>query len=125
MSGGAWEYVMGVMLDENDQIIADYDFLNKKYYDIYNFSINQNDFSRRILGDAVGEIGPFDLVQFLSQNRSISSWYSDESYFIWTNFPFILRGAAYTSGLGAGLFGVGNSYGTMDMWVSFRLILTP
>jgi len=56
----------------------------KKYYDEYHFSLVEDSYNRRILGDATGEIGPFfSKIYANNQQRYISSWYGDEGRFVW------------------------------------------
>ena len=100
MSGGSHEYVMGVMQYSNGEICVgvkeifssgfqgkycEEDYYsengiklpaNIKYYDVYLYSLNTLNYNRRILGDAIGEMGPF---QMDTEKRMISSWYNRES----------------------------------------------
>ena len=80
---------------------------------------------RRILGDATGEIGPFNKVQYLTQTRNISSWYADYAYFGYSYNPWFIRGGNHASGLDAGTFAFSSEYGRLASWVSFRVVLTP
>ncbi len=156
MSGGSWEYVMGVMLDEqgnpmsgknsiynsgfngifgcptcdNDtsdltSLTGGYDFSHNKYYDIYAYATVDEQYQRRILGDATEEIGPFGTVKYLTQTRQIGSWYTNQASFIWSSSPWFIRGAPHTYGLNAGAFAFGNGNGHVHSAVSFRMILTP
>ena len=137
MSGGAWEYVMGVMKDANGNLMSGYrstwnsgfngtlmdgssftngiDFPESKYYDVYNYSTSDTDYSQRILGDATGEMGSF-------QNY-VSSWYNDISYFVCSRYPWFGRGGSYSSGSGAGAFNFSYSSGPASSRHSFRLVL--
>ena len=156
MSGGAWEYVMGIMLDQNEKpmsgrnslynsgfngtfgcptcdsdtsglmsLTSGYEWPEKKYYDTYAYSISIQQYIRRILGDATGEMGPFNTAQYSSLSRNISSWYANYSFFIHSNSPWFHRGASYIDGLYTGLFAVTNMYGLANDDVSFRVVLTP
>ena len=137
MSGGAWEYVMGVMKDENENLMSGkdstdnsgfngtlydgssytsgIDFPNSKYYDVYNYNFIQSDYSRRILGDGTGEMGPFQSYK--------SSWYNDDAYFVNSSFPWFYRGGHYSDGSGAGVFFFSANDGHASSYVSFRLVL--
>ena len=115
MSGGAWEYVMGVMVDQNGKpmsgrnslynsgfngtfgcptcdsdtskltsLTGGYDFPDSKYYDTYAYATVDEQFQRRILGDATGEMGPFASATYLTTIRQIGSWYVDNAYFVWS-----------------------------------------
>ena len=156
MSGGAWEYVMGIMLDQNGNpmsgrnnlynsgfngtfgcptcdsdtsgltsLTGGYDWPDKKYYDTYAYATVDEQFQRRILGDAAGEMGPFANATYLTQSRQISSWYANQSYFVSTYASWNVRGAAHTDGLNAGMFAFSNANGHMDGSASFRIVLTP
>ena len=118
MSGGAYEGVMGVMKDPNGNLMSGWNstfnsgfngtledgssitnginFPDSKYYDVYNYNSSQSDYSRRILGDATGEMGPFQ--------SFLSSWYNDSASFVYSGNPWFYRGGSYGNGSGAGAF---------------------
>ena len=156
MSGGSWEYVMGVMVDEKGNPISGRNNLynsgfngtfgcptcdsdssglteltnglvwsDSKYYDIYTYSTNDRQYQNRILGDATGEVGPFNVNTYLTQTRSIGSWYADHAHFVYSNNPWFFRGASFAHGMYAGLFGFGGTFGNSNQDVSFRLVLMP
>ena len=137
MSGGAAEYVMGVMKDANGNLISGYDsvsnsgfngtfndgssftngidFPDSKYYDVYNYGTNLANYSRRILGDATGEMGPF--------HNYNSSWYNDEAWFARSGVPWFSRGGDYRNRSWAGAFLFFDHSGTAYSDISFRLVL--
>ena len=156
MSGGAWDYVMGVMMNEEGipfsgrnsldnsgfngpfscincagdmsgltELTTGYEWPASKYYDIYSYSQTAQALKRRILGDATGEMGPFETVNSQSQIRNISSWYKNRGEFVWKDNPWFVRGAHYTSGTEAGIFAFGYKYNEAFRWNTFRLVLTP
>ena len=155
MSGGAWEYVMGVMLDQNEpmsgrnslynsgfngtfdcptcdndtsgltSLTGGYDFPDKKYYDTYAYATVDEQYQRRIFGDATGEMGPFASATYLTQTRQIGSWYADHAYFVSSSNPWFYRGGDSPIGLDAGMFAFGSAYGHVTTWRSFRVVLTP
>ncbi len=156
MSGGAWEYVMGVLLDENGKpmsgrnslynsgfngifgcptcdsdtselssLTTGYDFPESKYYDTYAYATVDEQFQRRILGDATGEIGPFASATYLIMTRQIGSWYADAAWFVLSSSSWFVRGSEYNSGLYAGIFAFGHEYGRVRINATFRVILTP
>ena len=156
MAGGAWEYVMGVTVDQNSNPISGrnslynsgfngtfgcptcdndssglteltngYDWPNPKYYDIYAYGSVDEQYGRRILGDATGEMGTFANATYLTQTRQISSWYADSAWFVWTAFPWFMRGGAHTEGLNVGIFAFISTYGRTNGGASFRIVLTP
>ena len=155
MSGGAWEYVMGIMLDQNGKPMSGrnslynsgfngtfgcpicdsdtsgltsltngYDFPDKKYYDTYAYATVDEQYQRRILGDATGEIGPFENKTYLTQTRQIGSWYAKLTYFVYSNSPWFGHGGAYYYGLDAGVFAFNSTSGHVHSAVSFRVVLT-
>ncbi len=137
MSGGAWECVMEVMKDANGNLMSGYDssrnsgfngtlydgssitdgmdFPDSKYYDVYNYNTSNNNYSQRILGDATGEMGPFQSYD--------SSWYNDYAYFVNSSYPWFYRGGIYSNGSGAGVFFFNSSFGHAYSRISFRLVL--
>ena len=155
MSGGAWEYVMGVMVDEegnpmsgrhsiynsgfngtfgcptcdNDssgltELTGGYDWPNSKYYDTYAYGTVDEQYGRRILGDATGEIGFFTSITYLTQTRQISNWYADHAYFVHSGYPWFTRGTDFTPGSEAGMFAFANANGYASDSGGFRVILT-
>jgi len=153
MSGGAWEYVMGVMVDKNGKPASgrndNYNsnfigtltypsdgtnktktswteadggipFPEEKYYDKYAYGEDDEHYNRRILGDATGEMGPFANNVY---SREISSWYSDESWFL-SNASWFLRGIRFTDGNGSGIFAFNRHAGSSQVDGSFRVVLS-
>ena len=156
MSGGAWEYVMGIMLDQNGKPMSGrsslynsgfngtfgcptcdsdtsgltsltngYDFPDKKYYDTYAYATVDEQYQRRILGDATGEMGPFSTAKYLTQTRQIGSWHADLAYFVYSVSPWIVRGGHHVLGLDAGAFAFYGTHGRANNDVSFRVVLMP
>ncbi len=141
MSGGAWEYVMGAMKNTDDSgftfyesgfTLEDIPFKTSeetdyfKYYDIYDYGTNRNQYNRRILGDATGELGPFvqKIYSDKVQPRNINFWYADESWFICA-YPWFVRGGAVENGAGAGVFAFVNMGGEAHNNNGFRIVLSP
>ncbi len=156
MSGGAWEYVMGVLLDENGKpmsgrnsiynsgfngtfgcptcdsdtskltsLTGGYDFPEFKYYDTYAYATVDEQYQRRILGNATGEMGPFASATYLTTTRQIGSWYADHAWFVFSSSPWFICGGPYHDGLNAGVFAFAGTYGQVRSNNSFRIILTP
>ena len=123
MSGGAWEYMMGVLLDEegnpfsgsnereNSGFNGNYGMPNegeatslinglswpeKKYYDTYIYADEIFDYYNRILGDATSEMGPFAFAFSVSVSASYSKsgWYDDFSNVLFKRLVWYARGAA-------------------------------
>ena len=136
MSGGAFEYIMAVMI-RNGQICSvgysEYstgfagpccsgsgsksgiEFPDEKYYDKYEYSTSIVAYNLRILGDATGEMGPFA--------SAISSWHADVINPISARVPWLLRGGSISSGTGAGVFAQGNTVGRAVDSIGFRIVL--
>ena len=157
MSGGAWEYMMSIVADENNnpisgrnslnnsgfngtfgcptcdndssgliELTGGYDWPQRKYYDLYvYYSENDRAYVRRILGDATGEMGSFASAIYLTQTRHIGSWYNDEGYLIYSNFPWLGRGYYYYMGNGTGIMAFGGAFGSAESTRTFRVVLTP
>ena len=86
-------------------------FPNSKYYDLYAYGTSYTYDTRRILGDATGEV---------------ASWYGDYSDFVYSAYPWFVRGG---SGNGdpsfAGVFAFHRSDGGPDPGLAFRSVLAP
>ncbi len=123
MSGGAWEYVMGVVTSSTgtDQSGLTLTTIDAKYYDNYNF-IDASTFSKSILGDAVKEIGPFKQEIYYQEPINIGSWYQDRA-----NLPFasrwFKRGDRHSGGTQAGIFAFTSYNGNDYIDCSFRIAL--
>ena len=145
MSGSAWEYVMGVMVDQNGQPMSGrsesensgfngslysgenksdgYDFPENKYYDRYIYNTSSQSFYIRILGDATGEMGPFANITYLSITRQIGSWYQGYSISAHNSAPWFYRGGDYVGGNMVGIFVLGSPKGSVYTTASYRIVL--
>ena len=129
MAGGSWEY-MASHIDGNvgqsgfSTIILDnYD---TKYFDIYNSSSTITGYQYRILGDATGEMGPFNT--FLYENnvtRYHSGWYGDYSCFVGSSYPWFHRGGQNKYSVLAGTFYFDYYSGGTHNGVGYRIVLAP
>ena len=144
MSGGAWEYVMGVMKSQSGVPCSGRDATynsgfngpycnttgtktdgipfpeNSDYYDVYEYATVDERYDRRILGDATGEMGPFTTKTYGTQNRQIGSWYDDEAWFVFSGLPWFARGSAMFRGIDTGVFASVRDHGNVYNWISFR-----
>lgn len=127
MSGGAWEYVAGYMPSPNDKSGFTTEELTNysKYLDVYPSDSSIFTYNKRILGDAIGEMGPFyDYADKDGSRRLHNSWYNGISHFLSTSGSYFLRGGLRDHGGIAGQFSflqyTGDVYGNLD---SFRLVL--
>ena len=153
MAGGSHETVMGVMMDENGkpmsgmnskqnsgfngtfgyptfqdtsgltELTTGVDFPDAKYYDLYTYSEEEYLYSKRILGDATGEMGPFVTTHFGKEPREIGSWYSDEAWMLAKQWSWFDRGFSFPIGIGAGIFGFAHGNGGHAI-SSFRIVLS-
>ena len=132
MSGGAWEYVMGVIEDSLNSNIptsgysTQYNsgfsgknlndgtttigvsFPKSKYYDIYKYGTSSSDLTRYHLGDATLET---------------NNWNDDYEYFVYSVYPWFARGGYYRDTLYAGVFAFRSSYGHDYNFYSTRAVL--
>ena len=125
MSGGSWEYVMGVRssIDSGSAGITD-TTIATKYYDVYGDTTSDTDYKHRILGDGTSEFGPFqNLRDPDNNNRHKSSWYYDYADFIYSAKPWFDRGGHWNFGVTSGAFAFGNFTGGANAGMSFRLVL--
>ena len=105
MSGGAYEYVMGVYRTNNSPTIGSSgftEFPESKYYNLYTTKNNSN------IGDAIYET---------------SGWNNDIANFIVSNVPFFSRGGDYRSTSGAGVFNFNRNGGNISSSSGFRVCL--
>ncbi len=127
MSGGSHEYMAAYRKDTYGSSEFDATTLttyNSKYYDEYESTNNDINYSKRILGDATGEIGPFYYYADKDgSNRVHNNWYADYSYFVYSSNPWFVRGGRYINGVLAGQFNFVYSTGGADSYIGFRLVL--
>ena len=112
MSGGAYEYVMGNMVDENGAFYPKYSELTQpesKYYDSYTYGPSHRDYSRGHLGDATKET---------------PGWNDDYANFVFSSDPWFSRGGYCYNSSGAGVFYFGNSSGNANSIISWRVVLS-
>ena len=125
MSGGAWEYVMGVQKDSSGNVqvgssgFSTSSLPDSKYYDLYDYQAEDGvGYTRYHLGDATREV----LKNTSSQGGN--AWWSDYSYNIYSSEPWVLRGGNCYYGSSAGVF----AFNRVDAggWTasSFRSVLS-
>ena len=137
MSGGAYEYVMGVMenASKTKTLMSGYSVSSNsgfkstltdnqlytgssrgipdsKYYDLYSFSTENNtssSYNRYIKGDATKET---------------LKWNDDNADFINNENPWFHRGGTYYEYGGAGIFNFGRNTGQAHGMITFRVVLS-
>ena len=125
MSGGAWEYVMGVQKDSSGNVQVGYSGFStsslpdSKYYDLYDYQAEDGvGYTRYHLGDATREV----LKNTSSQGGN--AWWSDYSYNIYSSNPWVDRGGDYDNGSSAGVFYFNRNSGWGGTSDSFRSVLS-
>ena len=127
MSGGAWEYVMGVQKDANGNVqvgssgFSTSSLPDSKYYDLYDYQAEDGvGYTRYYLGDATREV----LKNTSSQGGN--AWWSDYSYYIYSSRPWVARGGDYSNGTIAiaGVFYFSSTTAVGWTASSFRSVLT-
>ena len=105
MSGGAWEYVMGVQKDSSGNVqvgssgFSTSSLPDSKYYDLYDYQAEDGvGYTRYHLGDATREV----LKNTSSQGGN--AWWNAWAYNIYSFCPWVTRGGNYADGTGAGVF---------------------
>ena len=135
MSGGAWEYVMGyttraTTVGGSSGITSLYsnfftDSIYSKYWDRYT-STSYTNYNNRILGDAIGEMGPFGSEKDPDNGtRYRSSWYKDYANFYNSSNIWFAHGGHWNSGTAAGVFAFSCDSGNTDANISYRVVLAP
>ncbi len=130
MSGGTWEYAAATMIDNRTKDYSGFSkeevtkYMQLGYIDAYSKDSNMTSYSKRILGDATGEMGPFYTYKDKDNSgRYHNSWYADFSYFILPAYPWFDRGGVTTDGVLAGQFLFRRYPGNADPAQGSRLVL--
>ena len=137
MSGGAWEYVMGVFANSSGSLWSGYtslynsgftgligksgnsytgtDFPDSKYYDVY----------KATSGTTINTLTACDGgICYGHASSETTNWYSDYATFVDTSYPWYGRGGSYYYGAYAGAFTLDNGNGSANSDHSFRLVLS-
>ena len=122
MSGGAWEYVMGNMVNSSGAFYANSSGFSSapdtKYYDAYTYGTSNTDHVRGKLGDATKET----LATFGSNT---GGWYSDYAHFVSSSNSWFYRGGDHSHGSDAGVVSFINGNGGGGGGCSSRTVLVP
>ena len=139
MSGGAYEYVaaynknytagstdyFGASYGKNmvDAAKSGSTYISTKYITAYSGTTNYQGtdiYSVGITGDATKEV--YTNTQVSSYYRN---WFTDYSIFVYSDFPFFIRGGLCSGRADAGLFCSSKSGGYDNSSRSFRVVLAP
>ena len=128
MSGGSWEYVMGVYGPEYPTIgssgfvstVFTGNTIESKYYDKYANSTNSNtnDGSESCnngicYGHGISEI---------KGSTPSTGWYGDRTYMVTSSYPWFHRGGDYSHSTVAGVFYRDYGSGNSDYYGSARVV---
>ena len=122
MSGGTSEYVAGYV--ENYGIrnyigiesgLTESDLAKTQYFDKYASDSEIDSYSKRILGDCTGEVGPFyKYYERQGWDFNHNAWYFDTAYFADASYPWFLRSDRYDDGVLASQFYFERATGAAD-----------
>ncbi|MEG1142712.1 MAG: hypothetical protein RSE41_09785, partial [Clostridia bacterium] len=118
MSGGAYEYVAGNLNSTlafaesatNFNAVWNNEGEKAKYFDIY------DGYNGKIKGDAMYETSSFE--------SGAASWFSDCSFFLTSDTPFVLRSGSCNDGSDAGAFCFNSDFGGAHSDFGFRPVLS-
>ena len=139
MSGGTWEYVMGVFANSDGQLWSGLTtssnsgftglveppsgtsytgtvFPDSKYYDVYKAS------NGTTISALTACNGGVCYGHALSE---VNGWYGDSTNFVYEGFPWLARGGVYHDGSSAGAFYFGYVNGMGHTSRGFRSVLSP
>ena len=118
MSGGAYEYVMGNMVNSSGAFYSSSARFSTapdtKYYDKYSYGTSSTEYTRGKLGDATKEMSP---------TGTSGNWYSDYAYFPYSSSSWFLRGGYCSNGSRAGAFSFYYNYGDASSYRSSRAVV--
>ena len=148
MSGGSWEYVMGVLKDSNGNLYSGHsstynsgfkglygnsggsntsglDFPDKKYYDSYVSSDaigtdNWYKYTSGKLGDATKEVAN---TKENSSSGDRGLWFNDYADFVSPTYPFFKRGGSWYNGTESGVLCFSRISGNFHSLNSARSVL--
>ena len=129
MSGGAHEYMASYMSGQVKSSGFTESEINSKikYFDIYSSTSSVNSYNNRILGDATGELGPFDKLISTGSDGTrevyINSFFSGKAGFVDNSSPWFSRGGNVYDGIIAGPSYFARYGGANIVFSSFRLVL--
>ncbi len=122
MSGGAYEYVMGNMVNSRGAFYSSNAGFSSapdaKYYDKYTYGTSETTHGRGKLGDATKET-------LKTYGNSTGGWYNDYAYFVYSSYSWFQRGGDSYAGSNAGVFFFYRNNGGSASYGSARAVLIP
>ena len=125
MSGGAWERVAAFNDTDSNNYETTYGSsfagtakASTKYATKYS---NNSTTNSGTLLYTVGKTG--DSTKEVYTGSGTANWFSSYSYFLYSSYPFFIRGGGYVNGSYAGVFYSSNTYGNDVSSYSFRVVL--
>ena len=119
MSGGAYEYVMGNMVNSSGAFYSSSSGFSTapdaKYYDKYSYGTSNTEYTRGKLGDATKEMAP---------TGTSGNWYSDYAVFPFSSRSWFIRGGRCYNGSFAGAFYFSGSLGGASGDSSSRTVIS-
>ena len=104
----------GILYDGGTSFTGTYAYPSKRYYDKYSYGSSETEYTRGKLGDATKEMAP---------TGGSGNWYQDYAYFVYSNYPWVLRGGYCNVGPHAGAFSFHNDSGLANTVHSARAVL--
>lgn len=127
LSGGLWEWTAGYIAPTSGAYISYGGKLKEN-------STNSDRYKSKYVGTAQTNMGNYS--QITNQSRKgeaiwetssnidgFSSWGNDYAFFVYSEEPFLVRGADNTNGSGAGVFAFSSVDGSCSAYVGFRPVL--
>jgi len=131
MSGGAWEYVMGVLADSNGNPRSGNDSsynsgYNGLLYDDTSYTSGIS-FPAAKYYDLYTGTGPLDScnggICYGHALSETANWYEDYAYFVFSDLPWFLRGGYYSNGANAGALYSSHNSADANIYYSWRSVL--
>ena len=126
MSGGSWEYVMGVYTDSSKNLYSgNSSSYNSGFNGLYGVSGSKTDgktFPNSMYYQAYTTLANSSLGDAIKETNG---WNIDVASFILNTSPWFIRGGGYNSSSAAGLFGFSYSYGNSYNLYKSRAVIAP
>ncbi len=129
INGGAWEYTMGVLEKRSGNAQERNSGYSGKLTDESEFTENAREWPATKYFDEYTSI----LTETACNGNSCkghslgegAEWYSDLTWMVNTDSPWMIRGGYPSNGQNAGVFAFSGDNGRMTAWLTFRIVLTP